>query len=188
MSRILQALLLLILMITVSPSVWGKEREIQGKYKPPTINRRLFGDALSMVNTERDEYATNLTAFAVKRVQATGGSQASLDQARQFIGLALHLSPRNRKSVVVNRQLEKGVMPDKVMADYEAVVFSKLLLARGELLEKQGGDSNVFLARYFIALAAVIDPRNEDAIYESEMQRIDHGELSWAFVTDAKKK
>jgi len=165
----------------------GKKEGLQGKYKSPTINRRLFGDDLSMVNNERDEYATNLTAFAVKTIQGQKGSQASLDLARQLLGLALHLSPRNRKSVVVNRQLTDGLMPKKVPADYESEVFAKLLLARGQLLEKEKGASNSMLARYFIALSAIIDPRNEDAIYESEMRRIDHGDLSWTAMTDAKK-
>lgn len=195
MKRILQGLLLIILMATTSSIVLaqvevraGAGGELQGKYKPPTINRRLFGDALSMVNNERDEYATNLAAIAVKMVQSKKGSQASLDLSRQFLGLALHLSPRNRKSVVVNRLLTDGLMPDKVVADYESEVFAKLLLARGQLLEKQKGDANALLSRYFIALAAIIDPRNEDAIYESEMRRIDHGELSWAAMTDGKTK
>ena len=189
MNSILQGLLLITLLITANQSVFAKagKGELQGDYHPPTINLRLFGDELSMINNERDEYATNLTAFAVESVKASKGSQASLDMARRLLGLALHLSPRNRKSIVVNRQLEKGLMPDKVLADYKSTVFSRLLLARGQLLEKQGGESNILLSRYFIALAAILDPRNEDAIYESEISRIDNGELLWSVMTDAKK-
>jgi len=183
MNRIMQGLLLSVLLVlTVLPAL--AEGELQGDYKSPTINRRLLGDELSMVNNERNEYATNLTAFAVKTVQQQKGSQVSLDKARNLLGLALHLSPRNRKSVVVNKQLTEGVMPESVAADYSSEVFAKLLLARGQLLEKQKGESNALLARYFIALSAAMDPRNEDAVYESEIQRIDHGELSWAVMTD----
>ena len=50
-----------------------------------------------MVNNERDEYASNLVAYAVKAIQSSKGEQKSLDAARQIIGLALHLSPRNKK-------------------------------------------------------------------------------------------
>ena len=190
MNRILQVQLLLILLIVTAQPLLAKGggEGLQGNYKPPTINRRFFGDALSMVNNERDEYATNLAAFAVKAIHDQKGNQPSLDRARQLLGLALHLSPRNRKSLVVNRQLKDGMMPKKVVADYESDVFAKLLLARGQLLEKQDGESNALLARYFIALASIIDPRNEDAIYESEIRRIDHGELSWGAMTDAKKR
>lgn len=183
MNRILQGLLLSVLMVVSSVPILAED-ELQGNYKSPTINRRLFGDDLSMVNNERDEYATNLTAFAVRTIQKQKGSQASLDKARELLGLALHLSPRNRKSLVVNKQLAEGVMPESVAADYESEVFAKLLLARGQLLEKQQGESNALLARYFIALSAAMDPRNEDAVYESEIRRIDHGELSWSMMTD----
>lgn len=175
----------MILMVMTSIPVMAKG-ELQGDYKSPTINRRLFGEALSLTNNERDEYATNLAAITVNSILEAKGSQKSLDSARQLLGLALHLSPRNRKSVVVNRQLSDGVMPDKVAADYNPDVFAKLLLARGQLLERRKGDLNIMLAHYFIALAAVIDPRNEDAIYEAEMCRIDHGELEWKAMTDAK--
>ena len=183
MNRILQGLLLSVLMVVTAMPILAED-ELQGNYKSPTINRRLFGDELSMVNNERDEYATNLTAFAVRSIQNQKGSQASLDNARERLGLALHLSPRNRKSVVVNKQLAEGLMPESVAADYESEVFAKLLLARGQLLEKQKGESNALLARYFIALSAAMDPRNEDAVYESEIRRIDHGELSWSVMTD----
>jgi len=61
-----------------------------------------------------------------------------------------------------------------------------LLLARGQLLEKNEQEINQTLARYFIALSAVIDPRNEDAVYESELRRIDHGNLAWKLFTDEK--
>lgn len=185
MNRILQGLLLLILIVAPSEPLSAKD-ELQGEYLLPSINRRFFGDELSMTNNERDEYATNLAAIAVQRVQQSKGAQKSLDEARRLLGLALHLSPRNRKSLVVNRQLKDDIMPDKVDADYDSEVFAKLLLARGQLLEKHESASNSLLARYFIALSAMIDPRNEDAVYEAELRRIDHGELSWKTMTDAK--
>jgi hypothetical protein len=186
MNRILQGLLLTILTVVIPVPLLAKD-DLQGKYKPPTINRRLFGDELSMINNERDEYATNLAAFAVKTVRARKGDQSSLDTARQLLGLALHLSHRNRKSIIVNRQLKDGILPHDIQADYDSEVFAKLLMARGELLENQAGDTNMLLSRYLIALAALIDPRNEDAIYEAEMRRIDGGDVSWSKMTDAKK-
>ncbi|NWK54332.1 hypothetical protein HW115_01825 [Verrucomicrobiaceae bacterium N1E253] len=185
MNRLWQGLLLLALVLGFAAELEAKD-ELQGEYKAPTINRRLFGESLSMVNNERDEYASNLAAIAVLHVNENKGSQKSLDYARQLLGLALHLSPRNRKSVVANRQLQASMMPKKVAADYDPEVFARLLLARGQLLEKQEGKANAQLSRYFVALAAMIDPRNEDAIYESEMHRIDHGDLTWSDITDAK--
>lgn len=162
------------------------QSELKGKYSEPKINKRLFGDDLAMVNNERDEYATNLAAYAVKRILESSGDQESLDEARKVLGLALHLSPRNRKCVVINAQLKRGLIPERVIADYDPDVFARLLLTRGQLLEKQKAEVNTFLARYLIALSASIDPRNEDAVYEAEIRRIDSGDVSWAKLTDAK--
>ena len=183
MNRILQGLLLSLLMGGLVMPVFGNG-ELQGEYKSPTIKRLLFGEELSMVNNERDDYATNLAALAVKGVQQHKGSQASLDAARRLLGLALHLSPRNRKSLIVNKQLTEGLIPKSVAADYDPEVFAQLLLARGQLLEEKKGKPNALLSRYFIDLAASINPRNEDAVYESEIRRIDHGDLSWSEMTD----
>ena len=120
-------------------------------------------------------------------VQDGKGNQKSLDLARKVLGLGLHLSPRNKKCVVANAQLARGVAPGRIAADYEPEVFARLLLARGQLLEKNSKEINVTLARYFIDLAAIIDGRNEDAVYESELRRIDQGDLSWKLLTGDKK-
>jgi hypothetical protein len=31
-----------------------------------------------------------------------------------------------------------------------------------------------------------MDPKNDDAVYASELQRIDHGAVDWAALTDVK--
>ncbi|MFK7909526.1 MAG: hypothetical protein AB8F34_02885 [Akkermansiaceae bacterium] len=173
-------------MILLAGVVQSAPSELKGDYKKPTINQRLFGADLSMVGTERDEYASNLAAYAVKNLRDRNGDQDSLDLTRQILGLALHLSPRNKKSLVANAQLSRGIMPEPIAGDYNPEVFARLLLTRGKLLEKRDGASNAMLARYLIALSATIDPRNEDAVYESEIRRIDHGELSWKKMTDSK--
>jgi len=187
MNRTLQGLFPFTLFAVMVIPVLAASSELKGKYQEPKINQRLFGQELSMVNNERDDYASNLAAYAVKIIQASKGEQESLDTARQIMGLALHLSPRNKKCLVVNAQLKRGIMPAKVIADYDSGVFATLLLTRGQLLEKQDGETNSLLARYLIVLSATIDPRNEDAVYEAEIRRIDHGDISWQMLTDAKE-
>lgn len=171
---------------TMLGEAYAAPSELKGNYSEPKINKRLFGDDLAMVNNERDEYATNLAAYAVKIIQDSQGDQNALDTARQVLGLALHLSPRNKKCVVINAQLKRGLMPGKVIADYDPDVFARLLLTRGQLLEKHDAEINTLLARYLIALSSTIDPRNEDAVYEAELRRIDYGEVRWEKLTDAK--
>jgi hypothetical protein len=97
-----------------------------------------------------------------------------------MLALALHLSPRNKRALVVNFQLSKGLLPEQAEGNYSAQVFARLMLTRGQLLDQQGGAENRKLARYLIQLAAEMDPKNEDAIYASEVQRLDHGAPDWS--------
>ena len=141
-----------------------------------------------MLDSEREEYATNLASYAANQVAAAKASPKSLENARRFLGLALHLSPRNKKAIVVGFQLSKGVIPDVAEGNYTPQSFARLLLTRGQLPEKQGGDENKRLARLFIQLAAELDPRNEDAVYASEVHRLDKGDVDWSELTDAPAK
>lgn len=175
----------LIVVLLSTPSSLHAEGELAGDYVEPAINRRLFSQGLSMLGSERNDYANNLTAYAVNNLLRKKANQESLDLARQVIGLALHLSPRNKKALIANAQLRRNVMPKAVVADYDSTVFAKLLMTRSVLLEKQPGKHNAKVARYLIDLAAKIDPRNEDATYEAELRRIDHGEPDWPLVSKA---
>ena len=150
---------------------------------PPKVAKSMFSPDLGMLDSERDEYATNLATYAANQFAARKGAGGAADEARRFLGLALHLSPRNKKALVVGFQMSKGIVPAATDGNYTPQAFSRLLLTRGQLLEKQGGEENKKLARYFIQLAAELDPRNEDAVYASEVHRLDQGEVDWAPVT-----
>ncbi len=152
-------------------------------WDPPKVEKNLFTPELGMLDSEREEYATNLATHAVNQLAANKTSAASLADARRMIALALHLSPRNKRALVANYQLSKGILPAPAEGNYSPQVFARLLLTRGQLLEKQGGDENKRLARMFIHLAAGMDPKNEDAVYASEVHRLDHGAVDWSAVT-----
>lgn len=137
-----------------------------------------------MLEREREEYADSLAAYASGRVAAASASVASLAEARRLVALALHLSPRNRKALVLAFQLSRGVLPDPAPGDYRPEVLAGLLFARGEALRQQGGEENLLLARIFIELSAEMNPRNDDAVYASELQRLDHGPVDWSALTD----
>lgn len=157
-------------------------------WDPPKVAASVFSPDVGMLDSERDEYATNLAVYASNSVVAAKASDESLKAARRVLSLALQLSPRNKRAVVVNFQLAKGILPEIIESNYSPQVLARLLLTRGQLLEKQGGGENKRLARFFIQLAAEIDPKNEDAVYASEVQRLDHGALDWSLVTDSKGK
>lgn len=157
-------------------------------WDPPKVTESAFTRNLGMLDSERDEYATNLAGLAVNRVVAAKASPSSMSDARRMLALALHLSPRNKRALVANFQLSKGVLPEVSQTDYSPQVFARLLLTRGQLLEKQGGDEDRLLARMFVQLAAGMDPKNEDAVYASEVQRLDRGDIDWAVITDGPAK
>ncbi len=157
-------------------------------WSAPKVVTSIFTNDLGLLDSERDDYATNLAILASNQVLAAKASPASLADARRLIGLALQLSPRNKRAVITNFQFGKGVLPEPAESNYSPQVFGRLLLTRGQLLAKQGGDQNIRLARYFIQLSAELDPKNEDAVYACEVQRLDHGELDWSLLTDPGKK
>jgi hypothetical protein len=150
---------------------------------PPKVAKSMFTPDLGMLDAEREEYATNLATYAANRIAARKDGGGSADEARRLLGLALHLSPRNKKALVLGFQMSKGILPEATDGNYTPQAFSRLLLTRGQLLEKQSGAENRKLARFFIQLAAELDPRNEDAVYASEVHRLDQGDLDWSAVT-----
>lgn len=155
------------------------------EWKPPVVARGVFTGELGMLDSERDDFATNLAIHAVNRVAASRATPPALAEARRMLALAQHLSPRNKRALIASFQLAKGILPEAVESNYSPESFARLLLTRGQLLEKQGGAENQRLARLFIDLAAEMDPTNEDAVYASELRRIDHGAVDWKAITDA---
>lgn len=166
--------------------VLAADEKAKFEWNPPKTGAGVFTDALGMLDREREEYADNLAGYASNRVAAAKASVASLNEARRLVALALHLSPRNRKALVLSFQLSRGVLPEAVPGDYRPEVLAGLLFTRSQVLKQQGGDENGLLARVFTELAAEMDPKNDDAVYASELQRLDQGAVDWAELTDVK--
>ncbi|MEN9990414.1 MAG: hypothetical protein RLZZ224_116 [Verrucomicrobiota bacterium] len=155
-------------------------------YQAPVVGAGIFSDQLAMMDQEREEYALNLANYAANHLVAQKASAESLEQTRRLLALSLHLSPRNRKAVVMNFQLGKGILPQKVEGDYSSEVLARLLLTRGQLLVKQAAEEDQLLGRCFIEIAAEMDPRNEDAVYAAELLRLDQKKVDWKSITDVK--
>jgi len=153
------------------------------QWQPLRIVRSHFPPNIGMLDAERDDYAGNLAGVAVTGILEGKAAEASLEQARRMLALALHLSPRNKKAVVINGQLAKGIVPKPPDSDFRPQTMARLLMKRAELLTKQAGKSNLELAGYMLDLAVGLDPDNEDAIYLSEVHRLDHGDVDWRLLT-----
>ena len=178
-----QASGILLLSLTIG---YGQTEEVPfaAPYEAPVVEKALFGDDV-MLAAERKSYATNLATYAANLVSAKGAAKEALMSARRILALSLNLERRNKQAMVVNFQLRQGVMPKVKVGDYNPRTFSRLLMARAKLLLKgrEGTKKERLLARYFIDVAAHIDPRNEDAVFECETQRIDFGDLDWGLLT-----
>lgn len=156
------------------------------QWKEPKTGAGIFTDELGMLDREREEYADSLAGYASNRVAEAKASPASLAEARRLVALALHLAPRNRKALVLNFQLTRGVLPEPRPGDYKPDVLARLLYTRGDLLKKQGGAENALLSRIFTELAAEMDPKNDDAVYAAELQRLDKANVNWTALTDVR--
>ena len=166
------------------PLVMAEEKKID--YKAPVVGAGIFTDKLGMMDKEREEYAINIANYSGNKIVEAKASPESLAQARRLLALSLHLSSRNRKAVVMNYQLEKGILPQKVEGDYSSEVLARLLLTRGQLLIKQPAEEDVLLGRCFIEVAAEMDAHNDDAVYASELLRMDNKKINWSMFTDFK--
>jgi hypothetical protein len=163
----------------------GKEAKYE--YKPPVVEKLIFDESITMLDQERHEYSSNLATYAANQLISKKASPQSLESARRILALALHLERRNRQALVVNFQLKQGIMPEIKKGDYNPRTFSRLLLARAKLLLRNDNERERLLGHCFVELAAVIDPRNEDAVFAYENQRIDVGDIDWHLLTDAVK-
>lgn len=155
-------------------------------YKAPVVGAGIFTDELGMLDKEREEYAHNIALFTGRFVNEKKASADSLDLARRFLALSLHLSPRNRKAVVMNFQLQRGILPTMEESDYSPNVLARLMITRGQLLLKSASKEDQMLGRCFSQMAAEIDPSNEDAVYASELLRLDKKQITWSELTDVK--
>ena len=156
------------------------------EFKAPIVRESIFREA-GMNDREKDTYATNLAIYTANEIVRMKANQASLGFARKALALAMHLSPRNKRAVILKFQLERGVMPTILETQYSPKTLATLFVTRAEFLYQQKGNVNRLLARCLIDLAVTIDPRNEDAVYAYEIQKIDLGELAWGPIIDASK-
>ena len=157
-----------------------KEEQFKIEWRPLKIAKSQFPRSIAMMDAERDNYAGNLAGVAIVQLRDRKVDKSSRELALRMMSVALHLSPRNKRAVVLNAQLGRGMVPQPPEVDYQPKTLSALLMNRAKLLEKEGGKENVGLAGYLFHLASELDPKNEDAIYLSELFRINHGEVDWS--------
>ncbi len=172
-------------------STGGAHRAGAAEYRVPLLDPPAFDvEGVAMLDAELRSYAENLAAVAcedllapffcpeAERLREVPGPV--MENARKLMGLALHLEPRGRYAVVANAMLREGRLPSPLRGRMAPQAFSSLMLRRAEALDEAGGDDNLRLRAYFLEVARVIDPRNEDAVYAFEIFQMDGHEVDWS--------
>jgi hypothetical protein len=176
MTRCWQAVAAFCALVSV---VHAAEADKRLRWVAPKIVESVFSEGLGMLDSERDDCASNLADYATNCVQSAKGDAASLAVAHRFVALAQQLSPKNKRVTALNLELSKGLVPKSVEANYQPPALARVLVARGRLLVKQGGEENQQLARYFVQLAFEIDPTNPELARAAEVFLLENGPVDW---------
>lgn len=160
--------------------------ELKGEYQVLQLKKSLFQRGITMLPREQDEYAGYLGRYAGVLVAQAEGDQQSLDQARRILALSFHLSPQNGEMKKVTKALAAGELPSGKRMYYGAKALSRLLHLRAELLESEGGEKDLLLARYFYQLAYQMDPKNREARDSHSDDLSVNGVLDWSVIEGEK--
>jgi len=163
----------------------------QAGYKPPVIKPAIFSeDGLGMIPAERNELATRLATYAVEWLRQEHIDEESgelgedipaedWEKVRKLLGLSLHLNPRDRAAVIANHMLQEGRLPRQTRMDLSPAAFSSLIHGRAMVFFEQGGVENRRLGAHLLELAVLVDPANEDAVYDYEVARLEGLSADW---------
>jgi len=158
------------------------------RWDAPKIVASVFSESLGMMGSERDDYATNLADYATNLVISAKGDAASLALAHRAVALALQLSPKNKRATALNLQLSRGILPKPVEVGYHVTALARVLVTRGKLLVKQGGEENEQLAHYFVQLGVEIDPTNSDLARAAEGLFPEKAAADWERIAQGTSK
>ncbi len=156
---------------------WGQDKKKEGV----VLKRGMFSRELGMLDAERDEYAAHLAAQAANLL-AAGDGKAEKIRALRLLSMAKRLSPRNKRTQLVDALVREGVKPKPVADAFTPVSLAQLLLTRGKLLQDEEGAENHWVGRAFVEMAAELDPKNKQAVKEREEQTFDFGKFDWSLL------
>ena len=152
---------------------------LAGSYRAPVVEpARFAGEEIALSAIDRDKLATSLAGHVANTVEPDANVR-QLTKARRLLGLALHMSPRNRAAVVTSFQFSRGHAPKKVAADYSAATLAELLQTQARSLLAKKTEADTSLAGYLLDAAVEIDIANESAVYELEIYKKDVGRVDW---------
>ncbi len=134
---------------------------------------------LTMLALERESLANAMAAYVVHKLADTARDSAeTVSWTRRLLGLALTLHPQNPRAKATDRALRQGIALPRVELVHPSEVLARLLYHRAHDLEN-GSESDRAMTPFLLSAAAYLSPYYEDAVYESETRRLEHGDLNW---------
>lgn len=155
--------------------------EVRGAgYPEPDLSKDFIAvEDLSLEDEVKDQLLTSLAALA----RNFGDNDAVTPRVRaQAIAVGLQLNPRYRDLLGAHLQWKRGVPPDSVEFNGDAMVISEQLWQMAEWLSETGEEADADLAVHLMDISTALDKENEDAVLDFELYRQDGHDLSWGEI------
>ena len=139
----------------------------------PWVPAALFThEQTALLEPECERIAAFLARHAAREYTTAvlRGDAAARTRGRLFLTISLHLQPLNAPAVHCGQRWADGQSPSLPPPGDDLRVFSNFLLTAAARQADKPTPARETLARVLIRLAADLDPRNEAAIFASELQ------------------
>lgn len=139
----------------------------------PKVPVPLFTPAkTALLEVECERIALFLARQAAEKYTAAvlRGEREAMSEGRLMLTISLHLMPLNASAVHCSDCWAEGKSPSLPPPGEDMRAFSSFLLMAAQRQGGEAGSARETLGRVLNRLAADYDPKNEDAVYASEMQ------------------
>jgi hypothetical protein len=143
----------------------------------PRVPEALFTpEKIALLQPECERIAVYLARRAAEKYTegVLRGDAAAMTGGRLLLTVSLHLQPLNGSAVLCASRWMDGKAPSLPPPSEDPRGFSNFLLSAARRQAGNAGPAREALGRILTFLAADLDPANEDAIYECEIQDRDH--------------
>lgn len=122
--------------------------------------------------------STMLVEYAQCRVQDSPGF-ARDNRLRRLAKIAYLISPENRPAVLLHARLKKQLKIPPPKAEVDSQALMDRLLETAHTAAGTGQTADTQAARFLFAVGLVVQPRNEDCLFESELFINRQGPIDW---------
>jgi len=129
-------------------------------------------DKTALLEVECERIAAFLARHAAEKYTngVLHGEREAMSEGRLMLTLSLHLAPFNAAAVHCSDCWVEGKTPSLPAPGEDTHAFSSFLLTAAQRQSGGPGTARETLSRVLTRLAADLDPKNEDAVYASEVQ------------------